>query len=109
MSSRLPGLLLVCGLVAVVGACGFKLRDGNYRLPESWYSIGIKTGGNLNTRSPLVQELSLQLRQRYGARVELAATENLPGIVLLQEYSHNPVSALDRFGRAQEHMLEYIV
>jgi len=107
---RLPLRILLSGLMAFgLAACGFHLRSDDYRLPSGWQTLAIETGGNLGIRSDLTRELSLQLRQRYGATVKLGPAKQLPGIVLQQERFNNPVSALDTFGRAREYLLEYTV
>lgn len=107
---RQPLRILITGLMAIgLAACGFHLRNDDYRLPSDWQTLAVETGGNLGPRSDLTRELSLQLRQRYGVTVHLGHGGKLPAIVLQAERFSNPVSALNTLGRAREHLLEYTV
>lgn len=101
--------LVLLVLFASVTACGFKLRGSDYRLPDDWQVVSIETRGNLGANSELVRELADQLRLTQGVDVRRGVVPETPRIVLLKERFSNPVGSLDTLGRAQEHLLEYVV
>lgn len=101
-------LLILLVLVPMLGACGFHLRQDDYRLPQEWMQLGIEARGKVSSNSGLVLQLQQQLRETQGATVQVGAAVS-PRIVLYSEQFRNPVSALDSLGRAREYLIEYIV
>lgn len=109
MNRALPQRLLLLVVLASLSACGFKLRGSDYRLPDAWQAVSIETRGNLKPGSDITRELAIQLRLTQGADVHRGVVPGLPRIVLLGERFRTSVGALDSLGRAQEHLLEYVV
>ena len=102
-------LLVVLILVPLMASCGFKLRDGSYRLPAEWRELVIETRGGISAHSGLTVDLKLALQETQDVVVRDAGAKDLPKVILLEERFRNPVSAIDSLGRAQEYLLEYIV
>lgn len=109
MNRVLPQRLLLLLVLASLSACGFKLRGSDYRLPDDWQAVSIETRGNLKPNSGITRELANQLRQAQGVDVHRGVVPETSRIVLLKERFSNPVGSLDTLGRAQEHLLEYVV
>lgn len=92
----------------LLSSCGFHLVSNDYRLPPDWSRLSVQAGAGVSPYSDVVLLLKQQLRETQGATISDAG-KGVPQIVLSGEKFRNPVSALDRLGRAQEYLLEYIV